>query len=224
MEVLITLKGLSKNYRTDSVVTSVLQDIDIQINKGDFVSISGESGSGKSTLLSIFGLLDEQSEGVFLLKDIDTSNLSFDQRAVIRNKHIGMIFQSFNLIEEESVFENVSMPLLYRGVGKAETKERVTKAIEQVGLSHRMQHLPSQLSGGQQQRVAIARAIVGEPDILLVDEATGNLDSNSSSEIMELLIKLNERGTTICLITHEKKYAQMAKRQFHLKDGILIQS
>ncbi|MFK3873860.1 ABC transporter ATP-binding protein [Pseudoalteromonas rhizosphaerae] len=219
MQEIINLKNVSKFYQTDTVKTVALNEINMSVNEGDFISISGASGCGKSTLLSIIGLLDDSSSGDMFIKGINTSELSFDQKSIIRNNHLGMIFQSFNLLESETVFGNVALPLVYRGVKKAKIKERVEKAVNDVGLSHRILHNPKQLSGGQQQRVAIARALVGEPDVILADEATGNLDSKSSQEIMALLGNLNQAGKTICYVTHEKHFADLAEQKFTIVDG-----
>jgi putative ABC transport system ATP-binding protein len=221
METLIDLKNLSKSYVSGSVKTGALRNINFNVSSGDFIAITGESGCGKSTLLSIMGLIDDDFEGEYTLKEYDVSKFSFDQRSMIRNKHLGMIFQSFNLIDSLTTFENIALPLKYRGVSANEIKERVELASMQVALSHRLTHRPTQLSGGQQQRVAIARALVTEPDVLLADEATGNLDSKVSGEIMDLICQLNEKGTTVCMVTHEKQYAALAKTKYLLQDGLL---
>src|SRR6185436_16247401 len=193
------------------------------IRTGEYVSIAGPSGCGKSTLLSILGLLDTPSAGSYSLKGTEVANLSFQDRARIRNREIGFIFQSFNLIGDLTVYENVELPLTYRGMGGSERKERVQAALERVGMAHRMNHYPSQLSGGQQQRVAVARAIVGKPLILLADEPTGNLDSKNGGAVMDLLKELHAEGATICMVTHDPRYASFADRTIHLFDGRIVE-
>jgi putative ABC transport system ATP-binding protein len=219
---LIKLDGVSKVFLTDEVETHALSGINMQIGRGEYVSIAGPSGCGKSTLLSILGLLDTPSKGEYTLNGRAVADLPPAERARVRNREIGFIFQSFNLIGDLSVFENVELPLTYRGMGSAERKQRVTNALERVGMAHRAKHLPSQLSGGQQQRVAVARAVAGEPLILLADEPTGNLDSKSGESVMELLQELHQTGATICIVTHDPRYARHAERHIHLFDGRVV--
>jgi len=218
---IISLKNLSKVYTTSDIEIHALSGLELQINKGDYLSISGPSGCGKSTLLSILGLLDLPTQGQYFIEGIDTSTLNMDQQAELRNLHIGFVFQSFNLIDELTVFDNVALPLTYReeALTKGEIEQRVTRALEQVEMEHRKGHKPNQLSGGQQQRIAIARALAGSPSILLVDEPTGNLDSKNGDAVMDLLDKLNQQGTTICMVTHDPRYAGHARKQLHLLDG-----
>ena len=220
--VLIRLEGLGKVFYTDEVETHALSDIHLEIKKGEYVAISGPSGCGKSTLLSILGLLDSPTSGSYRLNDTTVQDLGAPQRARIRNREIGFIFQSFNLIGDLSVYENVELPLTYRGMRAAERKERSMKALERVGMGHRAKHLPSQLSGGQQQRVAVARALVGEPSILLADEPTGNLDSRNGEAVMELLRDLHRAGSTICMVTHDNRFSRHAERSVHLFDGRVV--
>ncbi|WP_105189472.1 ABC transporter ATP-binding protein [Pseudoalteromonas sp. T1lg48] len=221
---IIELQQVSKVYTSDDVQTHALSDINLKIYKGDYIAISGPSGCGKSTLLSLMGLLDDISGGSYQIEGVDTQSLDMDTQAELRNLHIGFIFQSFNLIDELSVFANVALPLQYRepALSKAEIAERVEHALGQVEISHRANHKPNQLSGGQQQRVAIARALAGTPSILLVDEPTGNLDSKNGDAVMALLAELNEQGTTICMVTHDPRYAGYAKKQVKLLDGKII--
>jgi putative ABC transport system ATP-binding protein len=219
---LIKLEALGKVFYTDEVETHALSDIHMQIGKGEYVAISGPSGCGKSTLLSILGLLDSPTGGGYRLNGTAVQELGAAQRARIRNREIGFIFQSFNLIGDLSVYENVELPLTYRGMRAAERKERAMKALERVGMGHRAKHLPSQLSGGQQQRVAVARALVGEPSILLADEPTGNLDSKNGEAVMELLRDLHRAGSTICMVTHDNRFARHADRTIHLFDGRVV--
>jgi putative ABC transport system ATP-binding protein len=219
MEPLIKLQGVTKVFLTDEVETHALAGIDMVIERGEYVSIAGPSGCGKSTLLSILGLLDTPSKGLYSLNGRQVAELSSSERARVRNREIGFIFQSFNLIGDLSVFENVELPLTYRGMGGAERRQRVTAALERVGMAHRAKHLPSQLSGGQQQRVAVARAVAGEPLILLADEPTGNLDSKSGESVMDLMAELHQAGATICMVTHDPRYARHAQRSIHLFDG-----
>lgn len=219
---LITLDGVSKVFLTDEVETHALADINLSIARGEYVSIAGPSGCGKSTLLSILGLLDTPTKGEYLLNSRPVADLPQSERARVRNREIGFIFQSFNLIGDLSVFENVELPLTYRGMGGAERRQRVHAALERVGMAHRAKHLPSQLSGGQQQRVAVARAVAGEPLILLADEPTGNLDSKSGEQVMELLGELHQVGATICIVTHDPRYARHADRSIYLFDGRVV--
>jgi putative ABC transport system ATP-binding protein len=219
---LIHLNELSKVFYTDEVETHALSGINLDIQSGEFVSIAGPSGCGKTTLLSILGLLDSPTGGKYLLDSEPVENLSAGQRAKIRNQAIGFIFQAFNLIGDLTVYENVELPLTYRGMPGSERKERVQASLERVGMAHRMGHYPSQLSGGQQQRVAVARAIVGKPLILLADEPTGNLDSKNGNAVMDLLRELHDEGATICMVTHDPRYAHVADRQIHLFDGQVV--
>jgi putative ABC transport system ATP-binding protein len=219
---LIRLQGVTKIFYTDEVETHALSGIHLEINKGEYVSIAGPSGCGKSTLLSIIGLLDSPTEGRYELNGTPVENLDLGERARIRNREIGFIFQSFNLIGDLTVYENVELPLTYRGMGSAERKKRVQEALERVGMSHRMKHYPSQLSGGQQQRVAVARALVGSPSILLADEPTGNLDSKNGEAVMELLRELHREGATLCMVTHDPRFARYAQRTVHLFDGRIV--
>jgi putative ABC transport system ATP-binding protein len=224
MEPLINLQGVTKVFLTDEVETHALAGIDLAIERGEYVSIAGPSGCGKSTLLSILGLLDTPSRGSYALNGRQVAELSSSERARVRNREIGFIFQSFNLIGDLSVFENVELPLTYRGMGGAERRQRVQSALERVGMAHRAKHLPSQLSGGQQQRVAVARAVAGEPLILLADEPTGNLDSKSGESVMDLMTELHQSGATICMVTHDPRYARHAQRSIHLFDGRVVES
>ncbi len=219
---LIHLRELSKVFHTEEVETHALSAINLDIQSGEFVSIAGPSGCGKTTLLSILGLLDSPSGGKYLLDSEPVENLSASQRAKIRNQAIGFIFQAFNLIGDLTVYENVELPLTYRGMPGSERKERVQAALERVGMAHRMGHYPSQLSGGQQQRVAVARAIVGKPLILLADEPTGNLDSKNGNAVMDLMLELHADGATICMVTHDPRYADVADRSVHLFDGQVV--
>jgi putative ABC transport system ATP-binding protein len=220
---LIRLDGVTKIFFTDEIETHALSGIHLEIQKGEFISISGPSGCGKSTLLSILGLLDSPTGGMYLLNDKEVAGLAASERARIRNREIGFIFQSFNLIGDLTVFENVELPLTYRGMKAGERRERVKEALEKVGMAHRAKHLPSQLSGGQQQRVAVARAVAGDPLILLADEPTGNLDSTNGEAVMELLKELHEAGATICIVTHDTRYARFAERTIHLFDGRVVE-
>ena len=219
---LISLDGLSKVFYTEEVETHALSNINLGIQPGEFVSIAGPSGCGKTTLLSILGLLDSPTGGKYLLDNEPVENLSASQRAKIRNQAIGFVFQAFNLIGDLTVYENVELPLTYRGMPGAERKERVQAALDRVGMAHRMGHYPSQLSGGQQQRVAVARAIVGKPLILLADEPTGNLDSKNGGAVIGLLKELHAEGATICMVTHDPRYAHVADRAIHLFDGQVV--
>ena len=222
-ESLIKLEGVTKVFLTDEVETHALSGIHMEIKRGEYVSISGPSGCGKSTLLSILGLLDSPTGGSYRLNANSVQDLGAAQRARIRNREIGFIFQSFNLIGDLTVYENVELPLTYRGMKSAERKERVMSALEKVGMAHRAKHLPSQLSGGQQQRVAVARAVAGEPLILLADEPTGNLDSRSGEAVMGLLKELHQSGATICMVTHDPRYARHADRSIHVFDGRVVE-
>ena len=219
---LIRLEGVSKVFLTDEVETHALSGIDLEIRDGEYVAISGPSGCGKSTLLSILGLLDTPTEGVYLLNEESVQNLKARQRARIRNRQIGFIFQAFNLIGDLTVFENVELPLTYRGMSAAERKKRVEEALERVGMAHRMKHYPSQLSGGQQQRVAVARALGGEPSVLLADEPTGNLDSKNGEAVMKLLRDVHDGGATICMVTHDQRFEADAERVVRLFDGRIV--
>jgi putative ABC transport system ATP-binding protein len=222
-ESLIRLEGVKKVFYTDEVETHALSGIELDIKNGEYVSIAGPSGCGKSTLLSILGLLDSPSDGGYWLNGTPVTGLSLTERARIRNREVGFIFQSFNLIGDLTVYENVELPLTYRGMSGAERKKRVTEALERVGMAHRAKHLPSQLSGGQQQRVAVARAVAGQPSILLADEPTGNLDSVNGEAVMKLLQELHRSGATICMVTHDQRYARHADREIHLFDGRVVQ-
>ena len=221
-EPLLRLDNVSKVFLTDEVETHALSGVQLEILPGDFVSIAGPSGCGKSTLLSILGLLDSPSDGEYRLKGEPVQSLRQNMRAKIRNREIGFIFQSFNLIGDLNVFENVELPLTYRGLSGAERKQRVNDALERVGMSHRARHLPSQLSGGQQQRVAVARAVAGQPALLLADEPTGNLDSANGEAVMRLLKELHAQGATICMVTHDPRFARHADRTIHLFDGRVV--
>jgi putative ABC transport system ATP-binding protein len=214
---------LTKVFLTEEVETHALAGIHMNIQKGEYVSIAGPSGCGKSTLLSIIGLLDSPTEGRYLLNGNSVENLKLSERARIRNREIGFIFQSFNLIGDLNVFENVELPLTYRGMKSAERKKRVNEALERVGMAHRAKHLPSQLSGGQQQRVAVARALGGDPAVLLADEPTGNLDSRNGEAVMELMRELHRGGATLCMVTHDPRYARHADRTIHLFDGRIVE-
>ena len=219
----IRLEGVTKVFMTDEVETHALAGIHLEINSGEFLSIAGPSGCGKSTLLSILGLLDSPSDGNYWLNGSSVDNLKLSERARIRNREIGFIFQSFNLIGDLTVFENVELPLTYRGMRAAERKARVTEALEKVGMAHRSKHLPSQLSGGQQQRVAVARALGGQPLILLADEPTGNLDSKNGEAVMELLSNLHREGATICMVTHDPRFSRFAERTVQVFDGRIVE-
>jgi putative ABC transport system ATP-binding protein len=219
---LIQLEDVTKVFYTDEVETHALAGVQMEIRKGEYVSIAGPSGCGKSTLLSILGLLDSPTGGNYLLDGKPVGKLNLAERARIRNREIGFIFQSFNLIGDLTVFENVELPLTYRGMKAAERKTKVLEALERVGMAHRAKHLPSQLSGGQQQRVAVARALVGSPLILLADEPTGNLDSRNGEAVMDLLRDLHRSGSTICMVTHDPRFARHADRTVHLFDGHIV--
>ncbi len=219
---LIHLEAVKKVFYTDEVETHALADIHLVIRTGEYLAIAGPSGCGKTTLLSILGLLDAPTEGSYMLAGEPVGGLTASQRARIRNRQIGFIFQAFNLIGDLTVFENVELPLTYRGMSAAERKRRVQEALERVGMAHRTKHFPSQLSGGQQQRVAVARAVAGDPSILLADEPTGNLDSKNGEAVMELLRELHQQGATICMVTHDPRYAAHADRTVHLFDGRVV--
>ncbi len=221
-DALIHLDAVTKVFYTDEVETHALAGIHLDITRGEYVSIAGPSGCGKSTLLSILGLLDSPSKGVYELNGKHVQDLDFAERARIRNREIGFIFQSFNLIGDLTVFENVELPLTYRGMSPGERRKRVEAALERVGMSHRAKHMPGQLSGGQQQRVAVARAVAGEPLILLADEPTGNLDSKNGDAVMTLLEELHQAGSTICMVTHNDDYARKATRTIRLFDGRVV--
>jgi putative ABC transport system ATP-binding protein len=220
---LIHLDGVTKVFVTDEVETHALSGIHIDIQRGEYVSISGPSGCGKSTLLAILGLLDSPSSGTYILNGKPVQSLKLSERARIRNREIGFIFQAFNLIGDLNVYENVELPLTYRGMGSSDRKKKVHEALERVGMSHRIKHYPSQLSGGQQQRVAVARALAGDPSILLADEPTGNLDSQNGEQVMDLLRELHRGGATICMVTHDPRYARYADRSIHLFDGRVVE-
>ncbi len=222
-ETLIHLEGVTKVFFTDEVETHALSGIYLEIRRGEYLSISGPSGCGKSTLLSILGLLDSPTDGKYTLNSAPVEDLSISERTRIRNREIGFIFQAFNLIGDLTVYENVELPLTYRGMVGAERRQRVQEALERVGMSHRVRHYPAQLSGGQQQRVAVARALVGRPSIMLADEPTGNLDSKNGEAVMELLRNLHREGATICMVTHDPRYANFAERTVHLFDGQIVE-
>jgi putative ABC transport system ATP-binding protein len=220
---LIRLEGIKKVFYTDEVETHALSDIHLEIKHGEYVAIAGPSGCGKTTLLSILGLLDTPTEGTYTLDNQPVAKLSASDRARVRNRQIGFIFQAFNLIGDLTVYENVELPLTYRGMASDERRKRVQSALERVGMSHRMKHFPAQLSGGQQQRVAVARAVAGDPAILLADEPTGNLDSTNGEAVMELLRELHQGGATICMVTHDPRFARYAERTVHLFDGRVVE-
>jgi len=221
---LIHLEGIGKVFLTDEMETHALSDVQLEIAKGEYVAISGPSGCGKTTLLSILGLLDTPSGGEYTLAGESVARLSAVDRARVRNRQIGFIFQAFNLIGDLTVFENVELPLTYRDMPSSERKDRVEAALKRVEMSHRAKHFPAQLSGGQQQRVAVARAVAGDPAILLADEPTGNLDSKNGEAVMDLLRELNTNGSTICMVTHDSRYAQHADREVQLFDGRVVDS
>ncbi len=220
---LIRLEGLKKVFLTEEVETHALEEIHLEIKRGEYVAIAGPSGCGKTTLLSLLGLLDTPTSGQYWLDGKPVAQLSAAERARIRNKEIGFIFQAFNLIGDLTVYENVELPLTYRGLGAADRKQRVMAALEKVGMAHRVKHYPAQLSGGQQQRVAVARAVAGEPLILLADEPTGNLDSTNGEAVMDLLQQLHQAGATVCMVTHDPRYARNAQRAIHLFDGRVVE-
>ena len=216
---MLTMNNISKVFKTDDIETHALRDFNLTVNEGDFVSVTGPSGSGKTTFLNIAGLLESFSSGDFLLDDINIAQLNDSQRSKIRNEKIGFIFQSFNLIPDLNLFDNVDVPLRYRGFNKKERKQRIEHHLDMVGLASRMKHLPNQLSGGQQQRVAIARALATDPRFLLADEPTGNLDTHMAQSVMSLLEDINKQGTTIIMVTHDSELANRAARKIQIKDG-----
>jgi putative ABC transport system ATP-binding protein len=216
------MNSVTKVFNTDEIETHALAGIHLEIERGEFVSISGPSGCGKSTLLAIMGLLDTPSNGDYVLNGSQVQGIKAGERARIRNREIGFIFQAFNLIGDLTVYENVELPLTYRGMSGSERKKRVHEALEKVGMSHRVKHYPAQLSGGQQQRVAVARALAGSPSLLLADEPTGNLDSANGEAVMQLLHELHAEGATICMVTHDPRYARAAGRSIHLFDGRIV--
>src|SRR5262245_20497191 len=222
-EPLAVLRGVTKVFLSDDLETHALAGVHLTVRRGEYLSIAGPSGCGKSTLLSILGLLDTPSHGSYELAGKDVASLSAAERARIRNQHIGFVFQSFNLIGDLSVLENVELPLTYRGLSGARCRELAQAALERVGMVHRLKHYPSQLSGGQQQRVAVARSVAGNPELLLADEPTGNLDSHNGGAVMELLAKLHGEGTTLCMVTHDPRYADMAERTVHLFDARIVE-
>src|ERR1700686_1434777 len=222
MTQLIQMESVTKLYRTEDVETHALSNIDLTIGRGDYISIAGPSGCGKSTLLSVLGLLDSPSGGKYFLNGKDVSQISAAERTRIRNREIGFVFQAFNLIGDLTVYENVELPLTYRNMGAGERKEKTEQALERVGMSHRKKHFPAQLSVGQQQRVDIARALAGDPLILMEDEPTGNLDSQNSEAVMQLLAELHQNGATIFLVTHDAGYSRFADRTVHLFDGRIV--
>ncbi len=222
-KILLALEDVFKVFTTDEVETHALAGIELKVRKGEYVSISGPSGCGKSTLLAILGLLDSPSQGSYTLNDTRVDKMKLSERARVRNREIGFIFQAFNLIGDLTVYENVELPLTYRSMPSAERKVLVRDALERVGMSHRIKHYPSQLSGGQQQRVAVARALAGRPSILLADEPTGNLDSANGEAVMSLLSELHKEGATICMVTHDPRYARCAERSITLFDGRIVE-
>ena len=222
-QILLHLDDITKIFYTEEVETHALAGIHLDLRRGEYLSIGGPSGCGKSTLLSIIGLLDTPTNGHYVLNEKPVENLKPSERARIRNREIGFIFQAFNLIGDLTVYENVELPLTYRGMGSSERKQRVRDALEKVDMSHRMKHYPSQLSGGQQQRVAVARALVGDPSILLADEPTGNLDSANGEAVMNLLRELHQAGASICMVTHDPRYSKYADRTIHLFDGQIVE-
>src|ERR1700751_4844241 len=219
---LIKMNGVKKVFHTDEVETHALAGIELEISRGEYLAIAGPSGCGKSTLLAILGLLDSPTEGSYELNGKSVADLKLADRTRIRNREIGFIFQAFNLIGDLTVYENVELPLTYRGMGSAERKQKTSGALERVGMAHRAKHFPAQLSGGQQQRVAVARALAGDPLILLADEPTGNLDSKNGDAVMDLLKELHSNGATICMVTHDPRYAHHAERTIHLFDGRIV--
>lgn len=223
-QYVIELTDITKHFLLSGLETQALRGVNLHINEGEYVSISGPSGCGKSTLLNILGLLDTPTGGRYKIAGNDVSRLSVNQRATLRNKHIGFVFQSFNLIDELNVFDNLALPVKYseQPLSGPQLKERVMQCLELVQMTHRVDHQPNQLSGGQQQRIAIARALVNKPDILLIDEPTGNLDSKNGDAVMQMLHDLNAQGTTMCMVTHDPRYADMAGRKLFLLDGVMV--
>ena len=219
---MITLKNIKKVFETEDIQTWALQNVDLEVKEGEFVAIMGPSGCGKSTLLNILGLLDTPTQGTYLLNGVDVSTMNEDQRTDIRKGKLGFVFQSFNLIDELNVYENVELPLKYLNISASERKRRVTEMLKRMSISHRAQHYPQQLSGGQQQRVAIARAVVANPQLILADEPTGNLDSRNGKEVMDLLSELNKEGTTVVMVTHSQRDASVAQRIINLFDGQIV--
>ncbi|MCY1076870.1 ABC transporter ATP-binding protein [Archangium lansingense] len=222
-KALLQLEGITKVFETEEVETHALSDVHFMVRPGEWVSIVGPSGSGKTTLLALLGLLDTASKGTYLLDGRSVLDLSPAERALVRNQHIGFIFQSFNLIGDLSVYENVELPLTYRGMAADERRQRVERALERVGMGHRARHMPGQLSGGQQQRVAVARAVAGDPLILLADEPTGNLDSKNGEQVMQLLSELHKGGATLIMVTHDPNQARLGTRMVSLFDGRVVQ-
>lgn len=221
-KTVIKLEGVYKVFETETVTTHALSNIDLQVERGEYIAIAGPSGCGKSTLLSILGLLDTATSGAYFLDGQPVTGLSAKQRAQVRNRQIGFIFQSFNLLGDRTVAQNVELPLTYRGLSASERRAQVMRALDRVGMTARASHYPSQLSGGQQQRVAVARAVVGDPSLLLADEPTGNLDSKNGAAVMELLRELHTAGATVCLVTHDPRFAEDANRVMRLLDGELV--
>lgn len=219
---LIRLEQVTKVFLAEEVETHALSDVSLEIREGEFVAVAGPSGSGKTTLLSLLGLLDTPTRGAYYLAGQPVTQLSASQRAKVRNREIGFVFQAFNLIGDLTIFENVELPLTYRRMPSAERRRRVQQALERVGMTHRLKHYPAQLSGGEQQRVAVARAVVGDPSIVLADEPTGNLDSVNGKAVMELLKELHREGATICMVTHDPRYAAYAERTVQLFDGKIV--
>jgi len=217
---MLKMKGVSKVYRTEMVETRALRDLDLEVEAGEFVAVTGPSGSGKTTFLNIAGLLEELTGGTYQLDGVDVNSLGDRERSRLRNEKIGFVFQSFNLIPDLNLFDNVDVPLRYRGFARADRKKRIESALERVGLASRLRHYPAELSGGQQQRVAIARAIAGDPKLLLADEPTGNLDSAMAREVMQLLEDLNAQGTIVVIVTHDQEIAARAQRNVHIVDGV----
>ncbi|OYU95189.1 MAG: macrolide ABC transporter ATP-binding protein [Bacteroidetes bacterium B1(2017)] len=220
-EFVINIKGIGKAYKIGDVIVNALREVDLQIKRGEYVALMGPSGSGKSTLMNILGCLDTPSKGKYWLNGTDVSNMTDNELAEIRNKEIGFIFQTFNLLARNTSLDNVALPLVYAGISKKDRVEKAEAALKSVGLGDRMDHKPNELSGGQRQRVAIARALVNNPSIILADEPTGNLDSKTSVEIMELIEKIHEAGNTVIIVTHEEDIAKRAKRIIRLRDGVI---